>query len=141
MLLLGDRLTSLEDAPELSIRTRDEIILARYLDDLGLPYAFDVKGLGATNRSHYADREVIFSTEFTSAFPPAWPRSHALRYTKDVLVGPSDSSAAISDSYIYHFPASDLEWVRDTEFAPARREILEFESSKWSDVCLSLIHI
>ena len=23
-----------------------EIILARYLDDLGLPYVFDVKGLG-----------------------------------------------------------------------------------------------
>ena len=137
VLLLGDRLTSLEDASELSIRTRDEIILARYLDDLGLPYVFDVQGLGATNRSHYADREVIFSTEFTSAFPPAWPRSHALRYTRDVLVGPSDSSAAISDSYIYHFPGSDLDWVRDTEFAPARREILEFESSKWSDVCSS----
>ena len=46
VLLLGDRLTSLEDAAELSVRTPDEIILARYLDDLGLPYVFDVKGLG-----------------------------------------------------------------------------------------------
>ena len=61
VLLLGDRLTSLEDASELSIRTRDEIILARYLDDLGLPYVFDVKSvLGATNRNHYVNHQIIF---------------------------------------------------------------------------------
>ena len=50
VLLLGDRLTSLEDAAELSVRTPDEIILARYLDDLGLPYVFDVSLVGAINR-------------------------------------------------------------------------------------------
>ena len=137
MLLLGDRLTSLEDATELSVRTPDEVILARYLDDLGLPYVFDVSIIGAKNRDHYVNHQVIFSTEFTSTFPPAWPRSHSLRYTKDVLIGPAETSAAMSDSYIYHFPGSDLSWVRDTEFAPARRETLEFGSSKWSDVCRS----
>ena len=120
--------TSLEDASELSIRTRDEIILARYLDDLGLPYVFDVKGLGATNRSHYADHQVIFRLNSPRRSSCVASKSRPSLH-KDVLVGPSDSSAAISDSYIYHFPGSDLDWVRDTEFAPARREILEFESS------------
>ena len=122
VLLLGDRLTSLEDAAELSVRTPDEIILARYLDDLGLPYVFDVSLVGAINRDHYVDHQVIFSTEFTSTFPLAWPRSHSLRYTKDVLIGSAETSTAISDSSIYHFPGSDLSWVRDTEFAPARRK-------------------
>ena len=137
LIVISDPMGHSESWQGLREQEADEILLSRFLDVAATEYRFENRPVLGLTQSDFERDKILISSDFDIPLPKGWISTLPFRYTSDVIVGEVSDDGPGFDSEIHYFEGTELEWIRDTQFAPLRRTALKESQWRWTELCYS----